>query len=144
MVKWNNEYQVYVSDDGRVFRADMYEYAHHINKRYHRVQIMVHGKRKTLGIHRLVYLTFIGNIPPNMEIDHIDRNPENNYVLNLRCVTRKENCNNRNRKSKVKKYTYSEFGRKFFEHFGLTHRDNHALYSKEAHWYHRHGKCSWE
>lgn len=144
MVKWNEEYKVYVSDDGRVFRHDMHEYAHHVNNGYHRVQIYVHNKRRTIGIHRLVYTTFIGNIPENMEIDHIDRNRENNHVYNLRCVTKKENCKNRNAKSKTKRYTMSEFGRKFFEHFGLVHRDDHNLYSKEAHWYKRHGKCSWE
>lgn len=39
----------------------------------------------------LVYQTFIGPIPPGMEVDHIDNNPLNNRVDNLQLLTREEN-----------------------------------------------------
>ena len=45
-------------------------------------------------LHRLVYELFIGKIPDGYEIDHIDTNPSNNTVTNLRAVTPKENRNN--------------------------------------------------
>lgn len=39
----------------------------------------------------------------------------------------------------------SEFGIKFKEHYGLTHRDNKKLYKLEWKWYKNHNKtCSWE
>ena len=45
-------------------------------------------------IHRLVAKVFIPNPDNKPEIDHIDRNPANNHVDNLRWVTRSENCLN--------------------------------------------------
>ena len=52
------------------------------------------GQRKRFYLHRLVYETFIGEIPPKYEIDHLDGVRENCCVSNLRAVTHKENCNN--------------------------------------------------
>lgn len=42
-------------------------------------------------IHRLVYETFVGDIPEDMTVDHIDDNPTNNHVSNLQLLTQKEN-----------------------------------------------------
>lgn len=52
------------------------------------------GQRRKFYLHRLVYETFIGEIPPKYEIDHTDGDRENNCASNLRAVTHKENCNN--------------------------------------------------
>ena len=39
----------------------------------------------------------------------------------------------------------SEFGRKYFEHFGLYPSDNMTQYTIENHWYNKHNKkCRWE
>ena len=56
--------------------------------------------------HRLVGYVFIGNPDRLPEIDHIDGDPSNNHVSNLRWCTHKENSNNpitRKRKSESKK-----------------------------------------
>lgn len=44
---------------------------------------------------RLVYAYFIGDIPENYDIDHIDNNPYNNKLNNLRLLTREENLRKR-------------------------------------------------
>lgn len=47
--------------------------------------------KHTLYIHRLVYRTFVGVIPPKFEINHIDHDKSNNSVSNLELVTHSEN-----------------------------------------------------
>lgn len=44
---------------------------------------------------RLVYAYFVGDIPDNYDIDHIDNNPFNNKLSNLRLLTREENLRKR-------------------------------------------------
>lgn len=51
-------------------------------------------KKDHLEVSRCIYETFIGPIGEGLDIDHIDGNPQNNNVNNLRAVTRKENMNN--------------------------------------------------
>lgn len=54
------------------------------------------GKKMSCRINRLVYSNIKGEIPKGFEIDHIDKNRTNNYPENLRCITRKENNQNKN------------------------------------------------
>lgn len=44
---------------------------------------------------RVIYAYFNGEIPDNMEVDHIDTNRANNAINNLRLLTHKDNCNNK-------------------------------------------------
>ena len=57
-----------------------------------------HNKRSKYGkspamnyVHRLVWEVFVGDIPEHLEIEHIDQNPHNCHLSNLKLVTRKEN-----------------------------------------------------
>lgn len=43
-------------------------------------------------LHRLIYETFIGDIPQGMQINHKDENKMNNDIENLEVVTPKQNC----------------------------------------------------
>lgn len=52
---------------------------------------------KKYGVHRLVFLYHHGFMPP--ELDHIDRDPSNNRIENLRAATRPENNWNKTRQS---------------------------------------------
>ena len=45
--------------------------------------------------HRIVWLLFNYKIDSKLVSDHIDRNPSNNFIDNLRLVTHKENMGNR-------------------------------------------------
>lgn len=42
-------------------------------------------------IHRLVWETYMGAIPPHLEIEHADQNPHNCSLENLKLVSRQEN-----------------------------------------------------
>lgn len=52
--------------------------------------------------HRWAWRIAVGPIPHGMEIDHIDHNPSNNALSNLRLVTRSGNRKNRSRDSRNK------------------------------------------
>lgn len=76
-----------VTKEGRVFNPKGEELKQHDRKGYKYVYI----KKKKYSVHRLVALEFISN-PNNLpEVDHIDGDPYNNNVENLRWVTRQEN-----------------------------------------------------
>lgn len=73
---------------------------------YRRVTLCNGIKKDYFYIHRLVAQTFLPNPKNKPCVDHIDGNPSNNVVENLRWVTTKENCNNpisRERNSKAAK-----------------------------------------
>lgn len=53
------------------------------------------GIQTLFAVHRLVATYFCDNPNNYTEVDHIDRNPQNNFYKNLRWVSRIENCNNR-------------------------------------------------
>ena len=57
------------------------------------IQTMVSGKYYCN--HRLIWQMFNGTIPDGMMIDHIDGNPANNHIDNLRIATRNQNQHNR-------------------------------------------------
>lgn len=54
------------------------------------------GKKKSMYVHRLVMMTFKPRaFARKPSVDHIDGNPENNRIENLRMSTSKEQANNR-------------------------------------------------
>ena len=63
-------------------------------QRYYTVCLTRKGIGKTVFVHRLVANAFIPNPHNKPCIDHIDTNPFNNKVSNLRWVTHSENSNN--------------------------------------------------
>ena len=48
-------------------------------------------------VHRLVWETFVGEIPQGLDIDHKDSNPSNNNLSNLQLMTPRENNDKYNR-----------------------------------------------
>lgn len=69
----------------------------------------VNGKQKLMLVHRLVWFLETGDAPkPPQVLDHINHDPDDNRIENLRLVTQKENCRNRKSK-KVKKLKDSRY-----------------------------------
>ena len=62
---------------------------------YLRVTLCKDKVQTQYNIHRLVAMCFVPNPDNKPEVDHIDRNPFNNYSGNLRWTTRIENRHNR-------------------------------------------------
>lgn len=62
-----------------------------LRKGYSRVKLFKNGKFKNFDIHRLVALTFIPNPREKPHVMHLDDNPENNCVSNLKWCTHLEN-----------------------------------------------------
>lgn len=66
-------------------------------------------------LHRLIWETFNGDIPDNLTIDHIDGNPQNNQLFNLRLLTREENTSIAIlNKPSSKRYIYALFENNIF------------------------------
>lgn len=65
-----------------------------LTRTYYKVHLSKQNKLYYFSVHRLVALVFIPTDDTSKHIDHIDTNPLNNNVDNLRWVTVSENCNN--------------------------------------------------
>ena len=77
--KYDDQY--YVSADGDVYSTYCGRTLKHNidHDGYHRVDI----HHQHMKVHKLVYLTWFGLIPPGKQINHVDDNKENNHYLNL-------------------------------------------------------------
>ena len=61
---------------------------------YLRVDLCENANKKKFSVHRLVACAFINNPNDKEYVDHIDNNPQNNHISNLRFATNKENQHN--------------------------------------------------
>lgn len=72
-------------------RKEKYLKPHETVDGYYSTTLIKNGKRKVIGIHRVVYLAFKGDIPEGMEINHINENKKDNTPGNLEVLTKADN-----------------------------------------------------
>ena len=80
-----NNNQVYTHKYKRYLKPDLN------NTGYYQIKLNKNNKQKTFKLHRLIYESHFGSIPEGMCIDHIDNNPQNNNIENLRLATLSQN-----------------------------------------------------
>ena len=98
---------------------------------YHQVSLYngISNRPKQLLLHRLVYETFIGDIPTGLQVDHIDDDKHNNEVENLQLLTATQNMkkawDRRGRseiKPIIKDWLSKGYERKFIvDNLGVSH-----------------------
>ena len=81
---------------------------------YYQIGLCKNGKMKYFLLHRLVYEAYKSEIPENFCIDHIDNDPKNNNISNLRLCNRSENMWNKkmskhNKSTGYKNITLTKF-----------------------------------
>lgn len=151
-MKYNIKYNLFVDVDGNIYWRDQYG---NINPKSQRVGnngymfIECGCLKKRIRVHRIVAETFIPNPDNKPEVDHINRIKSDNRVENLRWATRLENNQNRGPKKSGykckphKKHIFtephSEFGRLFFETFGIMRADDPKFYARMRARYQYHG-----
>ena len=68
---------------------------HHSKKGYYVTFCRFKGNAKRIMIHKIVAECWLGDCPDGYEVDHRDRNSQNNHYSNLRYVTKSEQMKNR-------------------------------------------------
>jgi hypothetical protein len=94
---------------------------------YSTVILCKHKKRKQVKIHRLVLISFSANNQRDLHVDHIDSDPSNNNLSNLRWATVSQNSmNSCSRAGSASKY-------KGVSRAGSRWRANIRLNGKQVH-----------
>ena len=82
-------------DKGDIYKALIREIKGHNKYVLPKTYLGVVLNKRIIPLHRVIYAWFNGEVDDNLEIDHIDHNPFNNTVENLRQVDRKTNLNSK-------------------------------------------------
>jgi hypothetical protein len=96
------DYEVSSYGNVRNMKTGKLKQQHEVNGGYLRVGLYKNGKLKNFRVHRLVANAFIPNPHGYSDVDHIDRNRQNNHVSNLRWLSHKNNVTESDRPKKVR------------------------------------------
>ena len=103
---------------------------------YKLVNLKKDGKWKMFYVHRLVCNAFLENLDNKKVIDHIDNNPSNNNVKNLRWCSQKENLANqgkhKNNTTGFKGVAYHKPSNKYRTQIRINDKIKHLGYFESA------------
>lgn len=116
---------------------DLFKEVNRFNWYYHNKGYAVRydcsaDKPKSILLHRYIYELKYGEIPEGYFVDHIDRNPLNNQISNLRLVTPAENCCN------ISKYRNNKSG-----YIGVSKKVNKQKNKNGTIWKKEYWDCQW-
>lgn len=81
----------YADEEGNIYRNDKKLSPVDNGLGYQKIKLRLNGIRYNRYVHRLVWITFNGEIPDEYEINHIDHDKSNNSLKNLELVTHSDN-----------------------------------------------------
>ena len=91
----------YITEDGFIASIEFDEFNNVVmfkvlkqessNFGHKRIELKLNKKPKKVLVHRAVYETWVGELVDGLVIEHLDGNPINNHVSNLKQSTQKEN-----------------------------------------------------
>lgn len=96
-VKWKNTYRLQKGMIRKLLKN---------TEGYYKVGLFKGGVEKKFSVHQLVAMAFLEHSPSGVDrvVDHIDRNPSNNNVENLRIVSTRENNMNKSCENTTSRY----------------------------------------
>ena len=123
-----------ISSFGNVFSVKrnrlLSEQIHHGGYKY--VLLSKNNQKKYSTISRLVAIYFIPNPENKQQVDHIDRDPLNNHISNLRWATSGENIRNKssykNSSSKYKGVSFDKRNGKWRAQLKINNQNKHLGY----------------
>jgi len=99
---------------------------------YKQINLCKKGKVKMFSVHRLVALAFLENPDNKQKVDHIDNNPANNNIKNLRWCSQKDNLANQgkreNNKSGFKGVCFNKQHNKYQAQISINGKNKHLGY----------------
>lgn len=107
----NYEGHYAITEDGQVWSYKTHKFLKPTisgKRPYYHLDLYKNGISETVDIHILVAKTYIPNPENKPTVDHIDKNPLNNNVNNLKWATQAEQNKNKNYSSKENKNANSK------------------------------------
>jgi len=92
-------------ETGRILKGNSVGLGGHLQ-----VTLSKSGNEKNMFVHRLIASAFLG-LEGGLQVNHLDRNPLNNNLSNLECVTQRENITHASNKKIVGAYYEKREGR---------------------------------
>ena len=105
---FENDYEIEVEEPHRIRRIGSDRFVSTQLNRF-TGYMLIHLNGRTYRLHRILAKHFIPNPDNLQEIDHVDRNPLNNSIDNLRWASRSENARENARNRTVNAYGRREF-----------------------------------